>query len=76
MRSIKPCNVNLSKLGGADVHGAFFGAKNGVGGGVAGTFAGGILGGATFSTFDIFGQVMACQTGIVSRIGKFIEFWF
>lgn len=76
MRSIKPCNVNLSKLGWADAHGAITGAIDGVGGGVAGAFAGGILGGGIYSTYNIFGQAMACQTGIVSRIGKFIENWF
>lgn len=57
----RPCKIAMNKLGGADVVGAFAGAKSGLGfAGIHGALAGGVLGAAGASATDLGNQIISC----------------
>lgn len=60
-RKAKKYEINLYKLGGADVLGAWAGAKGGVVLGPGGALAGGILVSSTASLGNLTNQVIDCN---------------
>lgn len=71
-----PCNINLRHVGGADAKGAVSGAIGGIEGGPALMFAGGLVGGGASSVYNILGQALTCQPGVVGRVSRWIASWF
>lgn len=58
--TLKKCNVNLWKLGGADAAGAVSGGYAGVALGPGGAFAGAVLGSSANSLYNLSNQVISC----------------
>lgn len=60
INSFKKCNINLWKLGGADVGGAVHGGVTGLAFGPGGAFAGAVLESAVGSLGNLTNQVISC----------------
>jgi hypothetical protein len=71
-----PCNVNLRHVGGADGKGFVSGAVGGIEGGPALMFASGTVVGGASSVYNILGQALTCQPGIVGRVSRWVASWF
>jgi len=70
------CNINLRHVGGADAKGALSGAVSGIEGGPALMFSGGLVGAGAGSVYNILGQALTCQPGVVGEVSRWVASWF
>lgn len=71
----RPCGIEVKKIGGADVVGAYSGATGGWIAGPGGSFAGGVLGAAVGSSGAVLWEAAKCIP-VVGDVVRWLSDWF